>query len=343
VPELLGKARAGYLSGMPMFPISQIPPGSQDLLAGDVRRRRRVQAAWFGLADAKGYEEVIPPTFEYEEVFTRGGWPDLASRLVRFVDQDGRIVALRADFTSSIARVVATRLAGAPLPIRLAYAGKIYRQEPEGGARRREIFQLGAELVGDASASADVEMLRLAIETMRALEIRDFQINLGDVRFILSLLAGLPTDDAERLRAAIDRRDRSSLAAAARELALPGEVTRALIELPDLIGRGVEVLDRAEVLATRRDAAAAVERLREIDALLDASERPHVVYDLGEIRGLGYYSGIRFELFVAGVGRSVGSGGRYDGLMALYGAERPAVGFALETDVLAELIEEGPR
>jgi ATP phosphoribosyltransferase regulatory subunit len=328
---------------MPIFPISQIPPGSQDLLAGDVRRRRRVQSVWFRLAHERGYEEVIPPTFEYEEVFMRGGGPDLSSRLVRFVDQDGRVVALRADFTSSIARVVATRLAGAPLPIRLAYAGKVYRQEPEGGARRREIFQLGAELVGDPGPSGDVEMLRLVIETMRALEIREFQINLGDVRFIHSLLAGVEPEARERLRAAIDRRDGSALAAAARELGMPAETARALAELPELIGRGTEVLDRAAALASSEGAGAAIERLRRIDALLTDAERAHVVYDLGEIRGLGYYSGLRFELFVAGVGRAVGSGGRYDALLALYGADRPAVGFALETDMLAELIEEAAR
>lgn len=328
---------------MPIFPVSQIPPGSQDLLAGDVRRRRRVQSAWFGLADGRGYQEVIPPTFEYEEVFTRGGGPDLSARLVRFVDQDGRVVALRADFTSSIARVVASRLASAPVPIRLAYAGKVYRQEPEGGARRRETFQLGAELVGEPGASGDVEVLRLVIDTLHSLDIRDFQINLGDVRFILSLLAGLNAEDAERLRGAIDRRDRGAVAAAARELALDAEVTRALVALPELIGRGTEVLDRGAALATSAQAESAIARLREVDSLLTPSERAHVVYDLGEIRGLGYYSGIRFELFVAGLGRSVGSGGRYDGLLALYGCDRPAVGFALETDLLAELISDGDR
>jgi ATP phosphoribosyltransferase regulatory subunit len=160
------------------------------------------------------------------------------------------------------------------------------------------------------------------------------------VRFIHSLLSGLEPEARERLRAAIDRRDGSALAAAARELGMPAETARALAELPELIGRGTEVLDRASALASSEGAGAAIERLRQIDALLTDAERPHVVYDLGEIRGLGYYSGLRFELFVAGVGRAVGSGGRYDGLLSLYGADRPAVGFALETDMLAELIEE---
>jgi ATP phosphoribosyltransferase regulatory subunit len=324
---------------MPTTTIATVPPGSQDLVAGDVRRRRRVQRAWFELAEAGGYEEVIPPTFEYEEVFTRGAGPDLAARLIRFVDRDGRLVALRADFTSAIARLVSTRLAGAPLPLRLCYAGKVYRQEPEGGGRRRELFQLGAELIGDGGAAADVEVIRLAIGVLRALSIPEFQINLGDIRFIRPLLAGLDDTRAEALRTAIDRKDRAALAEGARELGAQAAVARALVELPELIGRG-EVLVRARSLASGPEAEEAIERLRAIDALLLPEEREHVVYDLGEIRGLGYYTGIQFEVFVAGVGRAVGFGGRYDGLLALYGADRPAVGFALETDFLAELLAE---
>ena len=317
--------------------VSPVPPGSQDLLAGDVRRRRRVQAAWFALADALGYEEVIPPTFEYEEVFTRTAGPELAARLIRFVDRDGRLVALRADFTSAIARMVATRLAGAPSPLRLSYAGKVYRQEPEGVGRRRELFQLGAELIGEPSPEADVEVLRMAIGVLKALEVRDFQINLGDIRFIRPLLAGLDPAAAEALRTAIDRKDRAALASGARAFGAPAAVARALVELPELIGRG-DVLLRARSLASGREAEDAIERLRAVDALLTPGERAHVVYDLGEIRGLGYYTGIQFEVYVAGVGRAVGYGGRYDGLLALYGADRPAVGFALEMDALADLL-----
>jgi ATP phosphoribosyltransferase regulatory subunit len=325
---------------MPTPLIPNVPPGSLDLLAGDVRRRRRVQRTWFALAEGHGYQEVIPPTFEYEEVFTRSAGPGLASRLIRFVDRDGRLVALRADFTSAIARMVASRLASAPPPLRLAYAGKVYRQEPEGMGRRREIFQLGAELIGDPSPQADVEAIRLVVSLMRELGLREFQVNLGDIRFIRPLLKELPPERAEALRTAVDRRDRAALAAGARELGATDPAGRTLMALPELIGRG-EVLARARSLATGREAAEAIERLGEIDALLTEDERRHVVYDLGEIRGLGYYSGIQFEVFVAGVGRAVGYGGRYDGLLALYGADRPAVGFALETDALADLVTEG--
>lgn len=324
---------------MPNAQISHVPPGSQDLLFDDVRRRRRVQREWFALAEARGYEEVIPPTFEYEEVFTRGAGPNFSSRLIRFVDRDGRLVALRADFTSAIARLSATKLSAAPLPLRLCYAGKVYRQEAEGAGRRRELFQLGAEMIGDGRPEADIEILRLLIGVLRALGINDFQINLGDVRFIRPLFAGLSEPDAERLRTAIDRRDRAGLTLAARAMEAPA-VARALTELPGLIGRG-EVLERARSLASGGEAEAAIERLQTLNSMLGAEDRSHVVYDLGEIRGLGYYTGMQFEVFVAGAGRAVGFGGRYDHLLALYGADHPAVGFSLETDVLADLIPNG--
>jgi ATP phosphoribosyltransferase regulatory subunit len=299
-----------------------------------VRRRREVQAAWFDLAQRRGYEEVIPPTFEYEEVFALAAGRDLASRLIRFMDRDGKIVALRADFTSSIARMVAARLADAPFPLRLSYAGKVYRQTTDNGGHHREIFQLGAELIGDGSPAADVEVLRLVIDTLTTLGVRDFQINIGEIRFILPLLAPLGEEAAERAWEAIDRKDRATLAAFA---ATGTEGAEALDALPELIGRG-EVLERASALARTDEARDAIARLREIDALLTPAERECLVYDLGEVRGLGYYTGIRFEVFIAGAGRAVGAGGRYDGLLGLYGRSAPAVGFMLETDAIADLI-----
>lgn len=293
---------------------------------------------WFELAEAAGYHEVIPPTFEYEEVFTAAG-TKLASELIRFVDRDGRLVALRADFTSALARMASTRLRDAETPLRLSYAGKVYRQRPEGGGHARETFQLGAELIGSAGADADVEVLRLVIGQLRELRVSEFQINLGDIRFVTPLMAGLRADEAESLRTAIDRKDRAALADGARRYGAPAAVARALVELPELIGRG-DVLLRARSLASGPEAEAAIERLRAIDGMLTEEERSHVVYDLGEIRGLGYYTGMQFEVFVAGAGRALAFGGRYDDLLARYGSDRPAVGFAMETDALAELLPE---
>jgi ATP phosphoribosyltransferase regulatory subunit len=169
------------------------------------------------------------------------------------------------------------------------------------------------------------------------LGIRDFQINVGDVRFVRPLLEELAPPAAERLREAIDRKDRATLAAHAREAGTSEAVQRVLTELPTLIGRSA-VLLRAATVAADSGADEAIQSLQDCDALLTEQEKAHVVYDLGEVRGLGYYTGAQWEVFVAGVGKAVGFGGRYDGLLGLYGVDRPAVGFALETDALADAL-----
>jgi ATP phosphoribosyltransferase regulatory subunit len=172
---------------------------------------------------------------------------------------------------------------------------------------------------------------------LRRLAIGDFQINVGEIRFIQPLLREFDSARADLVRQAIDRKDRAALSALCQEATISRECERALDALPDLIGRS-SILERAAALAATDEARMAIERLRCIDTLLDPSERERIVYDLGEIRGLGYYTGIRFEVFVAGAGSAIGSGGRYDELFALYGLDRPAVGFALETDTLAEIV-----
>ena len=278
--------------------------------------------------EAAGYEEIIPPTFEYAEVFVRAAGPDIADRLIRFVDLDGKLLALRYDFTASVARIAATKLTDRPPPLRLCYAGKVFRQDPERDlGRPREILQVGAELIGEPGGKADTEILRLSLELLRRAGARDYQLNVGHVGALAPALATVAESDRGAVRRLIDRKDAGGLARAA-----PG----VLATLPFLLGRG-EVLDRAAAAVRGTpDAERAVERLREIDAALSDDERGHVVYDFGEVRGLDYYTGVHFEAFVAGAGAAVGAGGRYDDLMERFGRPLPAVGFALDIDALAE-------
>lgn len=307
--------------------IAPIPPGALDLAGEAVRRRRQLEGRMLERLEAAGYEEIIPPTFEYAEVFVRagGGGPELADRLIRFLDLDGKLMALRYDFTASVARLAATKLAGRPTPLRLSYAGKVFRQDPgREGRRPREILQVGAELLGESGVAADVEALRLALELVRCADVREFQLNLGHAGALQPALAALAPGDRATVRRLIDRKDAAGLAATA-----PG----LLAELPFVIGRR-EVLDRAAAIA--RDSSEAVMRLRAIDAALSEEERHHVVYDFGEVRGLDYYTGIHFEIFVAGAGTAVGAGGRYDDLIGRFGRSLPAVGLALDLDALAE-------
>ena len=312
--------------------IALVPPGALDLTGEAVRRRRALQRATLAVLEAARFEEVSPPTFEYEEIFVRAGGPAVIERLIRFLDLDGRALALRYDFTASVARVASTAFADRPLPLRLCYSGKVYRQEPDRGARPREILQVGAELLGVAGLAADLELVRLALQLAAAVGLRNFQLNVGHIGALAPALAALPDALRPDMRRWIDRKDRGSLARALESL--DGDA-RTLLTLPFIMGR------RAALTEARDSAPAAalpaLDHLLALDDALRPDERAHVVYDLGEVRGLDYYTGLQFELFVAGAGRAVGAGGRYDDLMGRFGLPMPAVGMSLDLDAIAEL------
>jgi ATP phosphoribosyltransferase regulatory subunit len=318
-----------------MFPpaIATIPPGALDLTGEAVRRRRALQRAGMAALEHAGYEELIPPTFEYEDTFLRAGGSGVAERLVRFPDRDGRILALRYDFTASLARVAATTFSQAKRPLRLCYSGMVYRQEPERGGRPREMLQVGAELLGQGDLAADIEIVRLTLSLLAAAGLRDFQVNLGHVGVLAAGLDAIEEPLRSDVRRWIDRKDRGSLKRALANLS--GDAC-TLTTLPFVIGRR----DALEEAAPNAPAAArpGLEYLLALDAALTSGERAHLVYDLGEVRGLDYYTGIHFELFVAGAGRAAGAGGRYDDLMGRFGRPMPAVGVSLDLDTIAEVV-----
>ncbi|MEP7176111.1 MAG: ATP phosphoribosyltransferase regulatory subunit [Gemmatimonadales bacterium] len=317
---------------MSASPLAVTPPGALDLTGEAARRRRHLQRATMEVLGAADYEELIPPTLEYQDTFLRAGGPDVAERLIRFPDRDGRILALRYDFTASLARVAATTFGDVTRPLRLSYSGTVYRQEPERGGRPREMLQVGAELLGQGDHSADIEIVRLTIALVRAAGLHDFQVNLGHVGVLAPGLAALPAGERARVRRWIDRKDRGSLC---RALAGVSGEAATLTVLPFVIGRR-DALAGALRLAPR-DAAPGLEHLLALDAALTAEERTHVVYDLGEVRGLEYYTGMHFEVYVAGTGRAAGAGGRYDDLMGRFGRPMPAVGVSLDLDTIAEV------
>jgi ATP phosphoribosyltransferase regulatory subunit len=317
-----------------MYPTSfaAIPPGALDLTGEAVRRRRSLQRTAIDTLEHAGYEELLPPTFEYEDTFLRAAGAGVAERLVRFPDRDGRILALRYDFTASLARVAATTFADASRPLRLCYSGKVYRQEPERGGRPREMLQVGAELLGQDDLAADIEIVRLTLGLLGAAGVRDFQLNLGHVGVLAAGLAAIEEPLRSDVKRWIDRKDRGSLRRALTSFS--GDAC-TLMTLPFVIGRrdALEEIVRKTPPASRAE----LEYLLTFDSALTPTERSHLVYDLGEVRGLDYYTGIHFELYVSGAGRAAGAGGRYDDLMGRFGRPMPAVGVSLDLDTIAEV------
>src|SRR5262249_50836311 len=165
---------------------TQIPPGTQILIGRAARRRRALERAICSVFEGWSYEEIIPPIFDYYDVFAKGWGQE--EQIYRFIDREGNILALRPEFTSLVAKTVATRLASSPKPIRLYYSGEVLRFEQPKGGRQREFAQIGIEHYGGAGKSADVEILLVAVETLQRLGIQSFQINLGSVDFFGGIL-----------------------------------------------------------------------------------------------------------------------------------------------------------
>jgi ATP phosphoribosyltransferase regulatory subunit len=312
---------------------SQLPHGVQDRFLAEALRRRQAEALLREQFSRWGYHEVIPPTYEYYENLSVGAGDDLRRAMVRFFDAEGHTLALRADFTPQVARMAATKLFDQPMPLRCFYAGSLFRHEEPQAGRKREFTQAGIELIGAGTAEADAEAVALSIAALEALSIRDFQVNLGQMAFFRAVTAGLAAARLAPIRDAIDHKNHARLEAALDEAAVTGARHDLLRHLPDLIGGG-EVLDLARDLSCDLDEAtaalAALDHLAGVYRLLQAhGAGERVILDLGEVRGMDYYTGITFRGVATGLGWPIVSGGRYDDLIAGFGRPLAAVGFGL--------------
>jgi len=306
-------------------------PGTQDLLFEAARRLRRCEAALCERFETAGYAEVIPPAIEAADVF--------GPEAFRALDRSGKLIALRADFTAQVARIAATRLAGMS-PLRLYYRGSIVRRVAPDSGPIHERLQAGCELVGAAGPEADAEILALAATALHALGVKG-RISLGSTGYFsaLAAAAGASPRLAAALNDAVDRKDLPTLRTLCEREVVPGKAREAILMLaqpPRLQTEARELLARAEALAPSEDA---LQALRRISAALAAAKSPgaELEVDLGEVRGLGYYTGIVFNLYATGSPRPVGGGGRYDTLLGRFGDPRPAVGFSLDLDALVPL------
>jgi len=314
------------------------PSGTADVLLKDAARMSAIGTAVRGVFGSWGYDEAIPPTYErYETLLAGGIHPDW---MLRFADPGGDALALRPDFTTQIARIVATRLRDQPMPLRLFYVGSVVRRPRPSTGRRAEFAQAGIELVGSQEAEADAEVVAVAIDALLRLGIDDVQIHLGQSGFFRGLLqsAALSEPDAADLRKLLDRRDREALARRVADLGLTEPIAERILDCLELCG-GPEILDRAAVSADNRTSANALRNLSDVyEAVCDHGHRDRVVIDLAEARGLGYYTGLMIEGFSRSLAMPILEGGRYDDLIERFGDPRAAVGCALDMPRIASVL-----
>ncbi len=322
-------------------PLSKIPNGLRYYSGQEARLRRTIEETAMSVFDGWSYEEVITPTVDYYSLFERGMGPSEAHHAFRFTDTDGRLLALRPDVTSGIARLTATLLAKRPRPLRLCYAAPVFRQQGESPIEwRRESTQIGCELVGRNSTSADIEALAIAAEVLQRLHLnRGYVITLNDVEVFNGVAESLGFDSGSRdqLRQLVDGRNVADLEHFLSSHASTEEC-RAFAQVIRLSGR-LETLDKARRVITNSRSIAALDRLESVWRIIESlaiSDRFEI--DLGDVSRLDYYTGLTFKIYIEGAGARVGSGGRYDNLTANFGKSEPAVGFVLDLDALAGLL-----
>ena len=314
----------------------------QDLFGAAAAQRADLEARLARVFRAWGYTQLIPPTFEYYENLALGLSPKVQEDTYRFLDHRGHTLALRPDITVQTARIVGTKLSDQPMPQRFYYIAPVFRYTEVQAGRQREFTQAGIELLGAATAQADAEVVALAVEALRAAGAPDFRVSIGQINFFRAVLAelDLPPALAQRVQVAVDHKSAAEVRAI-----LDGQTPAGadlLARIPGLVG-GPEVLDAARALAPWPQAQAALDNLAQVyDWLGQAGLAAPIVIDLGEVRGMDYYTGLTFEAFVAGVGFAVVNGGRYDRLVGHFGPPCPAVGFALGVERVMLALGETP-
>jgi len=324
--------------------IPQVPYGTKDILPQDAARKRQVENDLARLFLTWGYQEVITPTFEYHETLIAGAPEESGDASFRFFDRNGRMLALRPDMTTPIARVAVMRMKQNPLPLRLFYLANVFRQEESQAGRQCEFYQAGVELLGAGGVAADAEVVALAVESLLATGLTDFQVCLGQVDFIGGIMAeaGLDAQTGQTVKRLLLERNMVGLGELLVGCQIDPEIKHLLQQLPMLHGKA-EMLQTVRGRLKNKISQAAIDNLAEIYGLLQNYGVDHyVTFDLGIIRDFDYYTGMVFEAYTSGLGYPICGGGRYDRMAGAFGREQPATGFALGIErVLMALERQG--
>ncbi|HWK26876.1 MAG TPA: ATP phosphoribosyltransferase regulatory subunit [Solirubrobacter sp.] len=308
--------------------IHPIPSGTRDVLPDELRELRAITDGMRAVFDARSYGEVATPALEYEDVLTRGDQA-AADPAYRLFDEHGNVLVLRSDMTIPIARVVATRYPSAPVPLRFYYLQHAYRAVHQHRAQPREILQVGIELVGAPGPEGTAEAVTVLCAALDAAGLRSYRVGLGDASLFSRALERAGVEDGARDTILHELATRD-LVGLERELARAGSPD-GLLELATTRG-GIDTLDGVPE----------AEPLRALYDGLPEDVRARVIFDLGLVRTLGYYTGAVFEVYDAAFGAPIGGGGRYDDLLGRFGRELPACGWALDVErVHAARLEEG--
>lgn len=316
------------------------PEGTRDLLYDECAALRAAEEKLRSIFLSRGYAEIVTPGLEFYDVFNSKSRRFSQEQMYKLTDAKGRLMVLRPDSTMPIARVVGTRLRERPIPLKFFYSQTIYRVHPKESGRDDEFSQSGIEIIGGDERRADLEALTVAIDVMQSFGADDFRFEIGDSAFftVLSARLGLSEEETDEIRLLVQSKNYPGLSAALAKYA-DDPHAKALCELPRLFG-GREVFSRAEAILPDEDIKATLKQLMKLyDDLCALGVEEQITVDLGLIsKNEDYYTGVVFRGYAEGYGMPVLAGGRYDKLLADFGTDMPATGFAVNVNAAAKIV-----
>ena len=316
------------------------PEGVRDIYGREYAKKMFIENKLHEAIESYGYEDIQTPTFEFFDAFSKDIGTTPSRELYKFFDKDGNTLVLRPDFTPSIARCAAKYFLEEEAPIRFCYMGNTFTNTSNLQGKLKEVTQIGAELINDASVQADAEMLSLVIEALKNTGLENFQLSIGQVEFFKGLCAeaGLDSDTENELRDYISGKNYFAAENLLRtkEIAEPYQST--LLQVTDMFG-DIESLKACREYVHNELSLNAIDRLEQIYEVLKLyGVEEHVSFDLGLLSRYHYYTGIIFKDYNYGIGDAIVKGGRYDHLLQKFGKEASAIGFVVVVDDMLEAL-----
>lgn len=312
------------------------PEGVRDIYGEEYLKKLYLQDTLHQQIKSYGYMDIMTPTFEFFDVFSKEIGTTPSKELYKFFDKENNTLVLRPDFTPSVARAAAKYFMEEEQPIRLSYLGNTFTNRSDLQGKLKEVTQIGAECIGDGSVEADAEMISIVIESLLKAGLQDFQVSIGEVEYFKGICesAGIGEATELELREQISNKNYFGTEEILDDCNLDNTTRERIMKVTELFGT-VEILKQAEQNAGNERSIRAVSRLKALyEMLVCYGIEKYVTFDLGMLSKYHYYTGIIFRAYTFGTGDAVVKGGRYDGLLRKFGKDSPAIGFVIVIDQL---------
>lgn len=310
-----------------------LPDGVVFLYGDELIKLEEKEKLLSSLFEKNGFAKVVPPVFEFYETFEKGGGVEVARRSFSFKDKDGRLLSLRFDMTTPIARMISVKYTNRDMPLRLYYCGNVFREQPFHKGKKRQIRQVGIEVIGSNSIETDIEVIELFCHAISLLS-KEYIVVVGDVRIYKKLLSLIDLDEHKllALETIFNKKDITSLEILMEDINCDEKIKKAFQILLESTGNIEYIKEKLKKINLNGEISRVIEEFFMFFERIDKKLKDKIIVDFALLKDFSYYSSLIFEGYVKGSGYPVGGGGRYDDLFKKFERDYPAIGFAIQID-----------